>query len=87
MATLSLYLFNLLPLPYLDGTELFHELFDMVFEDRGDEFVYDVESLGNRPERPNHRGKWKKRIMRLVHSTLAVILTVYVLLVLMNARH
>jgi membrane-associated protease RseP (regulator of RpoE activity) len=44
MATLSLYLFNLLPLPFLDGTELCKELIDMAFE-RRDAFGYDIESL------------------------------------------
>jgi S2P endopeptidase len=85
MATLSLYLFNLLPLPYLDGTELLKELFGMVFEGRGDE--YDLESLDNRLEEPNRRGKWSKGIMRLVNSTVAVILAVYTFLALMDVRH
>jgi len=31
MATLSLYLFNLLPLPFLDGTQLLDEALDFVF--------------------------------------------------------
>jgi len=47
MATLSLYLFNLLPLPLLDGTELLEVLIDMIFKDRGDLF-HDIESLDQR---------------------------------------
>jgi len=82
MATLSLYLFNLLPLPYLDGTELCKELIDMAFEDKGDAFVYDTESLEHRLQGPNRGGKWRKRLMKLVHSTVAVILIVYVLFAL-----
>lgn len=31
MATLSLYLFNLLPLPHLDGTQLLDALLDLAF--------------------------------------------------------
>jgi len=50
MATLSLYLFNLLPLPYLDGTKLGKELIGMALEDKGDAFVYDIE---NRLQTPN----------------------------------
>lgn len=83
---LSLYLFNLLPLPHLDGTKLFEELIDMVFED-GPTFMYDVESLEHWSQAPTRRGTWRKRVMRLVHSTVAGILLMYVLLVLMNAKH
>ena len=84
MATLSLYLFNLLPLPYLDGTQLSKELIDMAFEDRGGDFVYDIESLEHQLE---GGGRWRKRLLKLVHPTVAVIVTLYVLLTLINVGH
>jgi S2P endopeptidase len=84
MAMLSLYLFNLMPLPYLDGTALLKELIDMVLEARGNTFVYDIEAVEHRHDGPNRREKWRKRVMRLVHFTVGVIVALYVLLALVK---
>jgi S2P endopeptidase len=83
MATLSLYVFNLLPLPYLDGTELFKELIDMALEDRVDVAIYDIESF---EQGPNRGRRWQKRLMKLLHPVVALVMTLYVLLALMNTR-
>jgi S2P endopeptidase len=44
MATLSLFFFNLLPLPFLDGSELLCALMDLA-TDSEDTFSFDVEAL------------------------------------------
>ncbi|KAF7368996.1 Histone acetyltransferase [Mycena venus] len=71
MATLSLYLFNLLPLPYLDGSQFVQALLEMVFQaDTGSGFdEYDIEALeaastANQGAQRRDQGRWKERLGR-----------------------
>jgi len=69
MATLSLYFFNLLPLPYLDGTELLLSILDFLCDRKQEEpFVYDVEALesGDAPETMRIRRRWKQRLGKII---------------------
>ena len=68
MATLSLYLFNLLPLPHLDGTELLSSILDSLFEKNQEPFVYDLEALEieDTPETTRVRRRWKQRLSKLI---------------------
>lgn len=54
MATLSLYLFNLLPLPFLDGSQFLETLLDLTLNssERLSAEDFDLEALegGNRPD-------------------------------------
>ncbi|KAF8201041.1 hypothetical protein K438DRAFT_1821267 [Mycena galopus ATCC 62051] len=90
MATLSLYLFNLLPLPYLDGSQFVQALLGMAFQvDTGfDE--YDVDALEaasttNRSERRN-RGRWKESLAKGISIVTTCFFVLSVLLALTNAR-
>lgn len=71
-ATLSLFVFNLLPLPYLDGEQLFGVLLDYAFDatPRYAEEEYDVdveEASGERSRRRGRRaGRWKMGLLRVV---------------------
>jgi S2P endopeptidase len=60
MATLSLYLFNLLPLPLLDGSHFLKTLLHMAWgHDNGEmSDEYDLEVLGPRERQGNSRGRW-----------------------------
>ena len=60
MSTFSLYFFNLLPLPYLDGTELLLTILDFLFDQ--EPFIYDVEALDitAAPEITRTRRRWKE---------------------------
>jgi len=44
MSTLSLFFFNLLPLPYLDGEMLLRSFLDILFLKK-DDFPYDLDQL------------------------------------------
>lgn len=69
MATFSLYLFNLLPLPHLDGSELLSSSLDWIFEEERTAFSFDVEALedvGDHGERIRVRRRWKEGIMKYV---------------------
>jgi len=86
MATLSLYLFNLLPLPYLDGSKFLDNLLDSVFEDREDFFTYDLESLNREVQAQGRTGsRWKGTIMKIVHVTAVGSIMTCILLALVNA--
>jgi len=88
MATLSLYLFNLLPLPYLDGSKFLGTLLDAVLEEREDLFTYDLESLNREMRaqgRMGSRFRWKGAIMKMVHLTAIVSMISCILLALVNA--
>ena len=88
MATLSLYLFNLLPLPYLDGTELLRANLDMLFEGKTEAAVYDVESLvdgGHAREDVRTRKRLAERIMRVTHYGLGGALLCYILIAIINS--
>jgi len=68
MATLSLYLFNLLPLPHLDGTELLSSILDSLFDKKQEPFVYDVEALETEDssETTRVRRRWKQRLSKII---------------------
>jgi len=88
MATLSLYLFNLLPLPYLDGSKFLGTLIDFVFEDREDLSTYDLESLNREMRaqgRTGPRFAWKGTIMKMIHSIAIGSVISCILLTLVNA--
>ncbi|KAF8958412.1 hypothetical protein BDZ97DRAFT_1668560 [Flammula alnicola] len=88
MATLSLYFFNLLPLPYLDGAELLHALLDWVFDTKQESFSYDIEAFepgGDYHEDTRTRRRWKERIMKYVPYTMFGIFLCGVLFAIMNA--
>jgi S2P endopeptidase len=80
MATLSLYLFNLLPLPFLDGTQLLDAMLDFVFDSyffctSGAPEEIDLGALeggvnrgaGGRGRRSGH-GRWKHFVGKMVRS-------------------
>lgn len=79
MATLSLYLFNLLPLPFLDGTQLLDAILDFVFDcyffaTSGAPEEIDLEALeggvshvASRRGRSGH-GRWKRWVAKMVRS-------------------
>jgi len=88
MATLSLYFFNLLPLPYLDGTELLRAYLDMLFEGKTEAAVYDVESLvdgGHAREDVRTRKRLTEKIVRVVHYGLGGALSCYSLIAIINS--
>ena len=68
MATLSLYFFNLLPLPHLDGTELLQTILDFLFDRKQEPFVYDLEALetADAPETTRTRQRWKERLGKII---------------------
>jgi S2P endopeptidase len=68
MATFSLYFFNLLPLPHLDGTELLQTILDFLFDRKEEPFVYDVEALeiADDSETTRTRQRWKQRLGKII---------------------
>ncbi|CAA7262563.1 unnamed protein product [Cyclocybe aegerita] len=95
-ATLSLYFFNLLPLPHLDGTQLLRAFLDIVLDPRFKEqgFVYDLESLesgaghGSR-DRDEYAGirsrkRWKERVVKFANYGTGAVLGCFVVLNVMN---
>jgi S2P endopeptidase len=72
MATLSLYLFNLLPLPFLDGTQLLDAALNFVFRSFSAVEEVDLEALegGNgRGRMHGHRSRrWKQWATRTIKS-------------------
>ncbi|KAF8908075.1 hypothetical protein CPB84DRAFT_1674344 [Gymnopilus junonius] len=63
MTTLSLYLFNLLPLAHLDGFELLQSLLDLAFTESSETFVYDIDALEageDHLESTRSRRRWKR---------------------------
>jgi S2P endopeptidase len=86
MITLSLYFFNLLPLPHLDGTELLAVFIESVVVAEQTRFTYDVESQGGRMDtRTQPCERWRERIITLVHCALLGTLILYMFLASMNA--
>lgn len=58
MATLSLYLFNLLPLPFLDGTQLLDAVFNIVI-DTSSPMEVDLQTLEGGRGRSARPRRWK----------------------------
>jgi len=88
MATLSLYFFNLLPIPHLDGSELLQSFVDLTFNTQRDIFVYDVEALDS--SEGNYEGSRKSRrrkawIIRFFHFLTTVLFMSCILITLLNS--
>ncbi|KAJ7705293.1 hypothetical protein B0H17DRAFT_1037545 [Mycena rosella] len=90
MATLSLYLFNLLPLPYLDGAQFVRALLDMTFEADTGYDEYDMEALeaaatADQGVRRN-RGRWKERLGKGIPVATTCLFVLSTLLALANIQ-
>jgi S2P endopeptidase len=66
--TLSLFFFNLLPLPYLDGAEVLSALLDRLPTRPSED--YDLESTDGISQPRNDR-RWKQRVEKLTASVTA----------------
>ncbi|KAJ6551501.1 hypothetical protein B0H19DRAFT_1157941 [Mycena capillaripes] len=91
MATLSLYLFNLLPLPYLDGSQFVQALLDMMFKAGTGFDEYDVEALEaasvpNQDRLRRDRGRWKERLDRGIPVATTCLFLLSAILALTNIR-
>jgi S2P endopeptidase len=86
MATLSLYFFNLLPLPHLDGTELLLTILDFLFDRKQEPFVYDVEALepADAPETMRMRRRWKQRLGKMIPIMTMTVFICCIILGMMN---
>ncbi|EIW76063.1 hypothetical protein CONPUDRAFT_147066 [Coniophora puteana RWD-64-598 SS2] len=75
MAMVSLYILNMLPLPYLDGSQFFRVLLELLAEDPGRriEDEYDVESLNARWTGPRETSA-----QRMVHKFVTIGVTTLV---------
>jgi len=88
MATLSLYFFNLLPIPYLDGSELLHSFVDLAFDTQQDVFMYDVEALESNEgnyEGSRKRRRWKAWIVKCFHVVTTALVASCILITLLNS--
>jgi S2P endopeptidase len=88
MATLSLFFFNLLPIPYLDGSELLESFVDLAFHTQRDAFTYDVEALESNErdyEGFRRRRRWKALIVRCFHVVTTALVASYILITLLNS--
>ncbi|KAJ7768389.1 hypothetical protein B0H16DRAFT_1673554 [Mycena metata] len=91
MATLSLYLFNLLPLPYLDGSQFVQALLEMVFRAESGFDEYDVEALEAASAAPQgesrrSRGRWKERLGKGIPTATTYLFVLSAFLALSNIR-
>lgn len=77
MAMLSLFLFNLLPLPYLDGSQFLDALLDMA--SRTEPESYDLE-LGNGGVYAGSHWNWKPITRRIVRGGTLAAFTASILL-------
>ena len=86
MATLSLYFFNLLPLPHLDGTELLLTVLDFLFDRKQESFVYDVEALetADAPETTRTRRRWKEQLGKIISIMTISVFLCCIILGMMN---
>ncbi|KAJ7182585.1 hypothetical protein C8R43DRAFT_7552, partial [Mycena crocata] len=91
MATLSLYLFNLLPLPYLDGAQFVKALLETVFQVGTGFEEYDVEALeaastSNQGALRRNRGRWKERFAKWIPVATTCLFVLSAILALRNIR-
>ncbi|KAJ7853498.1 hypothetical protein B0H14DRAFT_782643 [Mycena olivaceomarginata] len=91
MATLSLYFFNLLPLPYLDGAQFVQALLDMVFKADTGFDEYDIDALeaastASHGTQRRDRGRWKERLGKGIPIATTCLFVLSVLLALTNIR-
>ncbi|KAJ3726257.1 peptidase family M50-domain-containing protein [Lentinula raphanica] len=77
MATLSLFMFNLLPLPFLDGAQLLNALINHAYPVVEPETI-DMES--GRRSSSSTGSQWKRRIERLVQTGTVCLVVVYFML-------
>jgi S2P endopeptidase len=79
MATVSLYFFNLLPFPHLDGQELMESALEMAFSLQSDAFLYDIEALefgSGVQETTRQRRRMKDKIAKSIsYGTFGVFLS------------
>jgi S2P endopeptidase len=93
MATLSLYFFNLLPLPFLDGAQFLNTILDMSFDSPVQSASieeYDLEALETRtpPRRmmTETMSHWKYSLARVIPVTTAGIFVACTVLALLDLR-
>ncbi|KAF8066825.1 hypothetical protein FPV67DRAFT_1496653 [Lyophyllum atratum] len=88
MGTLSLYFFNLLPLPYLDGSQFLKMILQMAFDDSSDEArdEYDLEAsqLPQERRRSRRRVWWKGMLGRFIPRFTIGLFASYTLLGIIN---
>ncbi|KAF9042911.1 hypothetical protein BJ165DRAFT_1348532 [Panaeolus papilionaceus] len=79
MATLSLFFFNLLPFPHLDGQELMESALEIVFSLQSDALLYDIEALesgGGAQETSRRRRRVKDKLSKgISYGTFGVFLS------------
>ena len=88
MATLSLYFFNLLPIPHLDGSELLQSFVDLTFDNQRDMFMYDVEALESSEGHYEVSRKSRRRkawIIRCFHIVTTVLVISCILFTILNS--
>ena len=87
MATLSLYLFNLLPIQHLDGSKLLTSLLDLAMSVDNDHFLFDIEGLeiSNREvDIGRNRRRMKERIEKYIPLWTMALLVICVFLAILN---
>ena len=87
MATLSLYLFNLLPIQHLDGSKLLTSLLDLAMGVDNDRFSFDIEGLAisNREvDIGRNRRRMKERMEKQIPLWTTALLVICVLLAIVN---
>lgn len=87
MATLSLYLFNLLPIQHLDGSKLLTSLLDMTMGVDDDHFLFDIEGLEISNRQVNigrNRRRTKERMEKHIPLWTMALLVICVLLAILN---
>ncbi|KAF9465401.1 hypothetical protein BDZ94DRAFT_1320225 [Collybia nuda] len=76
MGTLSLFFFNLLPMPHLDGSQFLQNILQIAFGDgRTNAVAYDIEALEAVGDRRNSgfSGRWRDRLSRgIPHVTIGL---------------
>ncbi|KAF7303743.1 Histone acetyltransferase [Mycena indigotica] len=85
MATLSLFLFNLLPLPYLDGTQFMQALLDMSLPEEHEEYDMNALESGDRRQR-SRRDRWKERAGRSIGTVTSGLFVLSVVFALIDMR-
>ncbi|KAJ7083720.1 hypothetical protein B0H15DRAFT_850488 [Mycena belliarum] len=83
MATMSLYLFNLLPLPYLDGAQFIHALSDMTLHAGSAYDEYDIEALA---ASTSNRGRWKERLAKSISVATLCLFVLSTILAMTHVR-
>ncbi|KAJ7176575.1 hypothetical protein C8R46DRAFT_39915 [Mycena filopes] len=90
MATLSLYLFNLLPLPYLDGSQLVQAVLETTYRAESGFDEYDVEALeaASTPQggSSRNRRRWKEGLGQGITRATTCVFVLSALLALADIR-